>query len=455
MTRSRFVGLLATLLISAVLGAVDVDLENKNVDRTIDLTSQLVKINYKITLEQKSKKAISNYVFVLPSSDCDKLAFISTRDATKKELKHTVAKSKTDCTYTLTLPAGQGPNPSILIETVFTKSLQPFPKEITQAERQLVRYFSNAVFYSPYKTQTQKTTVHLATRNVESFTQVKPSAHSETQIVYGPYENTAANTNTEIVVHYENNSPFMTITRLERTVEVSHWGNIAVEETISITHTGALLKGSFSRHDFQKDTRSGPASVKNYKTILPASATGVYYRDTNGNISTSAMRTLKDSVELDLRPRFPLFGGWKTHYTLGYNVPSFEYLFHSGDQYLLKMRVIDHVFDDMVVDELVTKIILPEGCKNVKLIAPYAVERSSDALHYTYLDVTGRPVITFRKSNLVENHINDFNVKYNFNKIMMLQEPLLVVGFIFAIFLIIIVALRLDFSIIKEKEHKE
>lgn len=138
----------------------------------------------------------------------------------------------------------------------------------------------------------------------------------------------------DIVIHYENHSPFLTITRLERTIEVSHWGNIAVEETIDIVHSGALLKGSFSRYDFQKDTRSGQASVKSYKTMLPASATGVYYRDTNGNISTSAMRVLKDSVELDLRPRFPLFGGWRTHYTLGYNVPSFEYLFQVSRFYL-------------------------------------------------------------------------------------------------------------------------
>lgn len=65
---------------------------------------------------------------------------------------------------------------------------------------------------------------------------------------------------------------------MERTIELSHWGNIAIEETIDMVHSGASLKGSFSRYDFQKDTRSGLASVKNYKTILPASATGVYYR---------------------------------------------------------------------------------------------------------------------------------------------------------------------------------
>lgn len=265
-----------------------------------------------------------------------------------------------------------------------------------------------------------------------------------------------------IKVHSENHAPFLTVTRLERWIEVSHWGNIAVEETIDITHTGAKLMGSFSRYDYQKDTRATQPSVKSYKTILPASATGVYYRDTNGNISTSAMRTLKDSVELDLRPRFPLFGGWKTHYTLGYSVPSFEYLFQNGENYLLKMRVIDHIFDDMAIDEVKTTVVLPEGSTNIKLIAPYSVQRHPDSKHYTYLDTFGRPVISFSKKNIVENHIADFNLKYSYPKIMMLQEPLLVVGFLYALFLFVIIWVRLDFSIIREedlkllqKEHKE
>lgn len=175
-------------------------------------------------------------------------------------------------------------------------------------------------------------------------------------------------------------------------------------------------------------------------------------RDTNGNISTSAMRTLKDSVELDLRPRFPLFGGWKTHYTLGYNVPSFEYLFNTGDQYLLKLRLIDHIFDDMHIDEATVKIILPEGSTNIKLITPYSVTRLPDQLHYTYLDTVGRPVVVFSKKNLVENHIHDLNLKYTFPKVLMIQEPLLIVGFLYVLFLFVIIWMRLDFSIIKERE---
>ena len=34
-----------------------------------------------------------------------------------------------------------------------------------------------------------------------------------------------------------------------------------------------------------------------------------------------------------------------------------------GDQYALKMRLVDHVFDEQVIDSLTVKIILPEGAK--------------------------------------------------------------------------------------------
>ena len=117
-------------------------------------------------------------------------------------------------------------------------------------------------------------------------------------------------------VHYENNRPFLEITRLHRTLELSMWGNIAVEETVDVRHVGAKLKGSFSRLDFQREN-SGVSAVKSFKTVLPASASGVYYRDDIGNISTSALRVLDDSVEVELRPRFPLFGGWKVQFHKG------------------------------------------------------------------------------------------------------------------------------------------
>ena len=46
------------------------------------------------------------------------------------------------------------------------------------------------------------------------------------------------------------------------------------------------------------------SSIKNFKTLLPASSSDVYYRDDIGNISPSHMKVMDDAVELDLRPRF-------------------------------------------------------------------------------------------------------------------------------------------------------
>ena len=198
--------------------------------------------------------------------------------------------------------------------------------------------------------------------------------------------------------------------------KVSFLGNIAVEETVDVVHKGAVLKGSFSRYEFQREN-SGVSAVKSFKTFLPASANGVYYRDDIGNISTSAMRVLDDAVELDLRPRFPLFGGWKTHYVLGYNVPSYEYLYNKGDDFVLNMRLLDHVFDEMLVEEFVVKIILPEGSKVGKFEAPFPTKRLPDSLHYTYLDIQGRPVVTIEGVNdLTEKHIMDFQLEFQFSR---------------------------------------
>lgn len=74
------------------------------------------------------------------------------------------------------------------------------------------------------------------------------------------------------------------------------------------------------------------------------------------------------------------------------------------------MRLIDHIFDDMVVDDALVRIILPEGASNIEIETPYSVQRLPDTLHYTYLDTKGRPVIELRASNLVENHMQDFKV---------------------------------------------
>ncbi|XP_063236205.1 dolichyl-diphosphooligosaccharide--protein glycosyltransferase subunit 1 [Bacillus rossius redtenbacheri] len=450
------------LVLSGVLveaaDSLNNDLVNKNVHRSIDISSQLVRISHKITLENTGKSGVKSFMFTTEQQFAKKLCFISaqTGDSGKTSLKvvpTTVGGRGNEPFWRIDLADTLQPGKSVVVDvdTVSSKLLTPLPAAISQKEKQLVIYEGSHYFYSPYFTAKQSALVALPSRNVESYSKLKPTSQSDASITYGPYEKVPAFTVDRMSIHYENNSPFVTITNLDRTIEVSHWGNIAVEETIDVEHTGAILKGPFSRYEYQRESQSGVSSVKAIKTILPAAATDVYYRDEIGNISTSNMRVLSDSVELDLRPRFPLFGGWKTHYVIGYNLPSYEYLFNSRDDYLLKMRLVDHVFDDMYAEVVTTRVILPEGSHDIQLATPYPVERLPDTLHFTYLDTKGRPVVTLRKTNVVESHIQDFELQYNFPRILMLQEPLLVVIAFYLLFLLVIIYVRLDFSITKDE----
>uniref|UniRef100_A0A6Q2X5S8 Dolichyl-diphosphooligosaccharide--protein glycosyltransferase subunit 1 n=1 Tax=Esox lucius TaxID=8010 RepID=A0A6Q2X5S8_ESOLU len=438
--------------------AADDGLVNEEVKRTVDLSTHLAKITAEILLSNQGDSAVHSFILAVESDLAPHLAYIGAsvkgdeEEDGMLELKQTAIQGQSGEFYKVQLPSslGAGAKLRVKVETVFSHVLRPFPTHITQAERQLVVFQGNHYLFSPYPTRSQTTRVRLASKTVETYTKLGNPSKSDDAIEYGPFRDVAPFSEDTMKVHYENNTPFLTISSITRTIEVSHWGNIAVEETIDLRHTGAFLKGPFSRYDYQRQSDSGISSVKSFKTILPASAQDVYYRDEIGNISTSHLQVLEDSVEVEVRPRFPLFGGWKTHYIIGYNLPSYEYLYTLGDQYALKMRLVDHVYDDQVIDSLTVKLILPEGARNIHVETPYPIDRVPDQLHYTYLDTFGRPVLVASKTNLVEQHIQDIVVHYTFNKILMLQEPLLVVGAFYILFFTVIIYVRLDFSITKD-----
>ncbi|XP_004069004.4 dolichyl-diphosphooligosaccharide--protein glycosyltransferase subunit 1 [Oryzias latipes] len=456
--KSLLFGVCTLLLVALGLEVYADGLVNEDVKRTVDLGTHLAKITAEIVLSNQGPSAVQNFILAVEPDLAPRLAYIGAsvkgdeeEDGTL-ELQQTSIQGQRGDFYKVQLSSSLAPGAQLKakVEMAFSHVLKPFPSHITQAERQLVVFQGNHYFYSPYPTRSQTTRVRLASKTVESYTKLGNPSKTDEVIEYGPFRDVAPFSEDTMKIHYENNTPFLTITSIVRTIEVSHWGNIAVEETIDLRHTGAVLKGPFSRYDYQRQSDSGISSVKSFKTILPASAQDVYYRDEIGNISTSHLQVLDDSVEVEVRPRFPLFGGWKTHYMIGYNLPSYEYLYTLGDQYALKMRLVDHVYDDQVIDHMTVRIILPEGAKNIHIDTPYKIDRMPNQLHYTYLDTFGRPVLVATKSNLVEQHIQDLVVHYNFNKILMLQEPLLVVGAFYILFFTVIIYVRLDFAITKD-----
>lgn len=72
---------------------------------------------------------------------------------------------------------------------------------------------------------------------------------------------------------------------------------------------------------YQTKRNSGSSSFRVLYAALPRLATGIYYRDQIGNISSSTVRSADQGVDLTIETRFPLFGGWKTTFYIGYNIP--------------------------------------------------------------------------------------------------------------------------------------
>ena len=80
----------------------------------------------------------------------------------------------------------------------------------------------------------------------------------------------------------------MIFKKVKKTIEVSHWGNIAILEEYSIFNQGANLSGEFGRVVFNKyNPNAGKNALKELVAYLPLQTWGIYFKDEIGNISTS------------------------------------------------------------------------------------------------------------------------------------------------------------------------
>jgi len=252
-----------------------------------------------------------------------------------------------------------------------------------------------------------------------------------------------------MVLHFENNSPFLTIRSLVREVEISHWGNLAVEETYSLEHTGAKFTGAFSRFDYQR--QGAPSSFHIMTHHLPAEAQDIYYRDEIGNVSSSFVSHPKeDYTKLEILPRYIMFGGWKISFYMGYNLPLSKYLSYDANhpsRYILNVTFAKTFEEPVSIDEIVVRIIFPEGASDIQYRVPFEVDSQDHDKHFTYLDTVGRPVLILQKNNIVGAHNQYFQVTYSFSKFTMLREPFLLIAAFFIFFFIVMIYVRLDLSI--------
>lgn len=200
--------------------------------------------------------------------------------------------------------------------------------------------------------------------------------------------------------------------------------------------SGSKLVGSY-QYDFKHE------HLDWFSTYLPASADNIKFYDTIGNNSNSQVLDMIIYKTFKFKTRYPLLSGWKTFYILKYCVPTYEYLFHDqNERFSLKMRAIDHIVDDVLIRDAVVKVLLPEFSDVTYVELPRGYSKFQVEKSYTALIQYGRPTVVFNASNLLENHIENFNIKYKFSSHYLLYTPATLMIYIKTIFVIFIVILR-------------
>jgi oligosaccharyltransferase complex subunit alpha (ribophorin I) len=305
-------------------------------------------------------------------------------------------------------------------------ALRPLPATINQDEKQFLAYAFSAYAPSAYPTDNQKTKIKFPNTNIPDITKTsglksgEDPEHQGATYTYGPYTKVAAGESYPITVRYEATRPVIVASRLERDLEVSHWGgNLATEERYWLQNDGASLTTNFDRVQWQMRgfVETPTSALAEIRYPLKGGSVDPYFIDDIGNVSTSRYRpgTNKREGSLELKPRYPVFGGWRYSFRVGWNNDLSTFLRQiqggNSDSYVLKVPFIEGPRNNEGIqyEEVVVRVILPEGSTNVRYEVldtannglPHTDEiGSSISTFRTFMDTLGRTVLTLQVNNL-------------------------------------------------------
>lgn len=294
-------------------------------------------------------------------------------------------------------------------------------------------------------------------------------------------------------VHFQQPEAVAAIRKLDRIVELSHWGNnLAIQDTIDLFNAGPELDGQFARIDFQKASmmrRQGITAIPSLSLSLPASASNPYFYDLVGNVSTSHFRSSASSSKgvlpsqqqkkrnshvpavLELKPRYPILGGWNYSFTIGYDLPLGEFVRTRAKEqggsgkYLAAVPFLTPI-KDVAIDAVRVEIRLPEGARDIHVHTPFPMSTVSypafvprlfgkhdtvqqgGSVSWTYLDSTGRPTVVLTKEDCTDMHGGDVLIEYTLPfYVDWFQKPIACASVLASLFVAIALAKRVKTAI--------
>ncbi len=353
----------------------------------------------------------------------------------------------------------------ITIGLIYTDVLKPYPAELSLEEKGTL-YFEGSVYpLSAYDQENTLTTIKVRDQNakqviIDNGKSSEPSLFGRINngfLIYGPYDSVDAFSTSKFGVLYSHNYPLTHVTKLERDIWVSHWGaSLSIEERYQLTNHAAKLKGTFSRLDWTRNlpTTAQSSVISAIEVQLTESAREIYYTDLVGNVSTSRVAQRGAVKILQLKPRFPIFGGWHYNFTIGWSSDLANYvksLTTSKDSYILRVPIVEGPLDT-TYENVELSFYLPEGSiiEDLETLVPY--DSRDDLIVKSFLDTKGRTVVKLHYSKMFDYYrVATVLVKYKYTSEVHYSKPLKLASIIFTGLLTIFLFSKIDISISKKK----
>ncbi|KAF2478117.1 oligosaccharyltransferase alpha subunit [Lindgomyces ingoldianus] len=450
--------------------------KNANLVRTTNLDKSYPRETINVIIENVDSKPQSEYYLPFESGLISRVGGFEVKDKKAPEkgiFKVEVVEYDTESPtefYLIHLPTPLKPKEQQTISISYSvlSALSPVPAQIEQSSKQYLQYTFSAYTPSAYVTEKQKTKIKFPNSDVPDYTSLpadlnadkKPDPQKQgSTFTYGPYNNIPAGAEELVSVRYEFTKPVTHASLLERDIEVSHWGgNLATEERYWLSNLGASLKNHFSRVEWQKTSYMNPptSALKALPLPLHPGALNPYFTDDIGNVSTSRFRPGVREAHLELRPRYPVFGGWKYSFRVGWDADLSSYLrrLSTGESYVLKVPFLEgpRMPEGISYARVHVRVVLPEGAMNVKFSTTVPVVDTAITLHKTFMDTLGRTTLSLSAINLVDDfRERELVVTYDYPWTAGFRKPVVITLGMFAVFAVVWVVGSLDMSIGKKK----
>lgn len=434
-------------------------LEIVQLKRITSLLSHTVRHECSLNIINKhSTQAAEWFDFLLSIEHESILGFIEAYDE-KTSLSKEFLNVKDDmCSIRFSLSFPLAPSASMDIKVIWVTGGEyiPSPPRIKQGTEHRYLFKTSTTLPSIYPVLKQFYNILIQPDQIKEYTKLSGIETVDNGLMYINNNPVQPMTVTNLEVFFINNFPRLVITSFERRITISHWHeSIQVEEFYDITNESPKLLSEFSRvdygHSFYRSETVYP--LQNIHLILPKDSYFVSYRDEVGNISTSHLRPEHDHEFLEISPRYPVFGGWNFSFELSYYIPMNKNVTYQDKDSTYHFSIqLAHLFNDVHAQKFILKVILPDGSNIVRIRTPAHHHSRQDYIStvLSYLDIFGRPCYHLEMNNLVRDAIDLLHVEYRYSYFVMMSKLLLLIGFFFAIFLIMVIYHRIKFPVFSD-----